>query len=140
MACRTSMSREEVCLIHFLFFIQCVGYFVNPVCIRCNISGNPSFRSLMQRVRNEVLSALSYQEMPFSLLVEKTIKQRDYSRSPVFQTMFVLQKPHIYGDEGLAMFFVNENGSRVSLNNRTNKNSSNISLNACFLIFLIFII
>ena len=106
MACRTSLAREE-----------CAGYFVNPVALRCNAGGNPSFRSFMQRVRNIVLSALSHQELPFSLLVEKLKVQRDPSRSPIFQTLFVLQKPHIYGDEGLAMFFVNENGYRINLKN-----------------------
>lgn len=62
-----------------------VGYFVNSVVIRGNLTGNPTFAELLPKVRQTVLEALDYQELPFPLLVEKLQPKRDPSRSPLFQ-------------------------------------------------------
>ena len=62
MACRDNSRYERT-----------VGYFVNPVPIRADITGDPTFKALLQRVSTTIMSALDYQAMPFSLLVERLL-------------------------------------------------------------------
>jgi len=70
-----------------------VGYLVNPVVLRADFSGNPTFDDLLGQVRQTVLEAIAHQDYPFPLLVEQLQPERDLSRSPVFQVDFVLQRP-----------------------------------------------
>ena len=65
-----------------------VGYFVNPVVMRVNFSGNPTLRAHLCQVREIVLNALDHADYPFGLLVEKLHPVRDQSRSPIFQSAF----------------------------------------------------
>ncbi|MEE9397815.1 MAG: amino acid adenylation domain-containing protein [Methylococcales bacterium] len=74
-------------------FSQVVGYFVNTVVLRGDLSNNPTFSEFLQRTRDTVLEALEHQDFPFSVLVERLQPQRDPSYSPLVQTSFVLQKP-----------------------------------------------
>jgi amino acid adenylation domain-containing protein len=73
-------------------FANTVGYFVNPVVLRADLSDNPTFRSFLERAHRTVLEALEHQDYPFPLLVERLKTRRDPSYSPVFQASFVLQK------------------------------------------------
>ena len=73
-------------------FASIVGYFVDSVVMRADLSGSLSFRDFLSQVRQTVLGALAHQDYPFALLVEKLKVERDSSRSPLFQASFVLQK------------------------------------------------
>lgn len=69
-----------------------VGYFVNPVAMRANLSGDPVFNDFLDQVRSTTLAAFEHQDFPFPLLVERLQPQRDPGRSPLFQVAFTLQK------------------------------------------------
>ena len=69
-----------------------VGNLINTVALRSNLSGNPSFKDFLTRTRQVVLGAMEHQDYPFALLAERLRLPRDPSRTPIYQTMFILQK------------------------------------------------
>ncbi|MEU5402402.1 amino acid adenylation domain-containing protein [Streptomyces sp. NPDC005963] len=78
----TGRTRQE--------FSSVYGYFVNPLPLHADLSGEPSVSALLEQVRRSVLGGLDNQEYPFVLLVDKLGLQHDPSRSAVFQAMFIL--------------------------------------------------
>ncbi|MBL8348627.1 MAG: amino acid adenylation domain-containing protein, partial [Rubrivivax sp.] len=81
-------------------FDRCVGHFVNPVPLRTTVGAATPFRELLRSVRGTLLSALDGQEYPLALMVERLAPERSPGRSPLFETMFVLQRFEQFG--GLA--------------------------------------
>jgi len=68
-----------------------IGFFINTLALRSEINPEESFATLLQQVRKTTLDAYENQEVPFEKVVDGVIRQRDRSRNPVFQVMFVLQ-------------------------------------------------
>lgn len=93
-----------------------LGYFVNPIALRIELSGDPSVAEFLSRVTETVRQAGAHEAYPFPLLVEKLQLSRDFSRSPVFQVMFSWQKTtKAVNRSQMTSFALNEKGCGLNL-------------------------
>jgi amino acid adenylation domain-containing protein len=94
-------------------FEMVVGYFVNPVALRVKIAPDLTFKRFLEQVKNTTLGALAHQEFPFALLVDRLQPERDLSRTPVFQSMFVFEQAPAFSSDALSAFVLGEQGGQL---------------------------
>ncbi|MGW2088792.1 amino acid adenylation domain-containing protein [Streptomyces sp. NPDC001880] len=92
-----------------------VGYFVNPVLIRSRMDAGRTFTDQIQATKQTVAGAMSHQDMPFPILVERLGLAREASRPPGYQVMFSLTKSHLAGGEDLAALNFGRPGTPVRI-------------------------
>jgi amino acid adenylation domain-containing protein len=94
-----------------------VGYFVNPLVLRADLSGNPTFAALLDQVRRTALEAFEHSAYPFPLLVERLQPVRDPSRPPLAQVVFAWQQTtRLISSQAMTSFALGErNGGRLEL-------------------------
>ncbi len=68
-----------------------IGFFANTLVLRANVSANPSFVEFLSQVRRTTLDAFAHKDLPLDRIVERLQPERDLSRTPLFQVMFVMQ-------------------------------------------------
>jgi len=92
-----------------------VGYFINPVALRSRYRREMSFADFLQEARATVLEAMDHQDFPITEVSQRLGIERDRSRSPLFETFFVLQRSQDAGDKELAVFALGAPGAKVTL-------------------------
>jgi len=81
-------------------FEPIVGFFINQIVLRGNLSDNPTFQKLLVRNRQKVMGALEHQDYPFAMLVEQLQVARDPSHYPIFQVLFNMLQRQTLGSIG----------------------------------------
>ncbi|MEW7281161.1 amino acid adenylation domain-containing protein [Aquimarina sp. 2201CG1-2-11] len=112
-----------------------IGFFVNTIVLRSRLEGGQSFKSLLEDIRTMTLSAYDHQDVPFEKVVDRLVKTRDQSNTPLFQTMFIFQNNESIadfslGDASVEMMDIVQDTSKfdLSLSVVNNSNSLVISM------------
>jgi amino acid adenylation domain-containing protein len=102
---------------------ELVGFFLNTLVLRTDLSGDPTFRELIGRVRQTDLAAYAHQDVPFERLVEVLNPTRSMARHPLFQVMFTLNNTGQHtaaeeaddGDPGVSLYRVGNATAKFDL-------------------------
>ncbi|MEM9218550.1 MAG: condensation domain-containing protein, partial [Cyanobacteria bacterium P01_F01_bin.150] len=96
-----------------------IGFFVNTLIMRTDLSGNPSFQTLLKRVREMTSAAYEHQDLPFEKIVDELQPDRDLSYQPITQVLFGLQNVPLdtikLGDATLKPIAVDSGSARFDL-------------------------
>ena len=92
-----------------------VGYLVNPVALRADLSHDPAFTALLDQVRGTVRGALEHRDYPLARLAERLQPERASNRAPLFQVMLVLYQARGAGGSGLVSLALGRAGGRLRL-------------------------
>lgn len=113
-----------------------IGYLVNTLPIRVDLSGDPAFTELLARVRDVTVDAYAYQDLPFAKLVEALEVERDPSRSPLFQVGFTMaENPNAaitVGELTMTPETVGIAPAKVDLNFYAEADDSGIRIDLCY--------
>jgi amino acid adenylation domain-containing protein len=93
-----------------------IGFFVNQLVLRTDLSGKPTFREVLERVRRTTVEAYAHQDLPFDRLVEAINPKRSVNRSPLFQVKMVLQNAPLPALQALGLAW-----TPLAIDNRTAK-------------------
>jgi len=98
-------------------FQRLLGYFLNPVPLRANLSGNPTFRSLLRQIRNVTVGAISNDDVPLQLIADRLQLKQDPSRSPFFTVALSLTPnvPQLPAGWSMTYMDVESGGARWDL-------------------------
>jgi acyl-CoA synthetase (AMP-forming)/AMP-acid ligase II/acyl carrier protein len=94
-------------------FESVIGCFMNPVGLRCDMSGDPRVKSVIGQMQEKVWRSLDHQDYPSHLLAEQLQRDRLANRLSLFPIMFIMQKAHASAKEGRAIVW--ETGQRLKL-------------------------
>ncbi len=92
-----------------------VGYFVNIIVLKAEVDKNIAFSELLQRVSNTVFGALEHKDLPFMRLVESLLTDRDPSRSPILDVLFVLERSQRIEMRGMPELAIGKRGTQVDM-------------------------
>ncbi|MCU0643018.1 MAG: amino acid adenylation domain-containing protein [bacterium] len=91
--------------------LKTVGYFVNAIPLRASCAGTERVSDFLKQVHQNVMEASDHDALPFSLMVEQLMLERDPSRSPIFQVLFTMQKTtRLVDSDGVAFLSIGESG------------------------------
>ncbi|MEM7013626.1 MAG: condensation domain-containing protein, partial [Verrucomicrobiota bacterium] len=94
---------------------EMVGYFINPVPVRSQISEDPTFAEFVAGNSDQVIGALENQYYPLAKLVDQLKAPRDASRSPMFQISFSMEKIPGLDGEDAAVFMIGQGGHKINI-------------------------
>jgi len=92
-----------------------VGYLANPLPLRARVPADLPFATLLQQTRDTVLEAMTHDELPFPLVAQALEPQREPGRSPLFQVLFVYEKPTALADQHAGAFALGHPGASMML-------------------------
>ncbi|MGI9471021.1 MAG: non-ribosomal peptide synthetase [Rubripirellula sp.] len=94
---------------------QTVGFFVNMLPLRADVSGDVTFTQLIQRAGKTLVDALQHEELPLAEIIREAGVPRDASRSPLFQVSCTFEKSHVREEQGRAGYLFPSNTQRKTI-------------------------
>jgi amino acid adenylation domain-containing protein len=113
-----------------------IGFFVNTLVLRSDLSGDPTFLELLERVHVTALDAYEHQDLPFERLVDELQPVRDPSRNPIFQVVFAMQNatrdPLVLPDLDVSPLGAATRATRFDLELHVGESPDGLDLGFCY--------